>query len=146
MWIENAAEARRPDFFREIRRSQRDLNRLFGNLGLGLRPEFPAVQIWAGTDGAIIHAEVPGVAPDQIDVTVYQDTVTLRGKRDPENFGEDATFHRHERVHGPFSRTVVLPFRVDVEKAVARFARGVLTLELGRPVSDRPRRVKIARE
>jgi HSP20 family protein len=146
MWIENVAEARRPDFFREIRRSQRDLNRLFGNLGLGLRPEFPAVQLWAGSDGAIIYAEVPGVPPDQIDVTVYHDTVTLRGKSEPENFGEDATIHRQERAHGPFSRTVVLPFRVDADKVVARFARGVLTLELPRPASDRPRQVKIARE
>jgi HSP20 family protein len=146
MWIENATEARRPDFFREIRRSQRDLNRLFGNLGLGLRPEFPAVQIWAGMDGAIIYAEVPGVPADQIDITVYHDTVTLRGKREPENFGEDATIHRQERMHGPLSRTVVLPFRVDAEKVVARFARGVLTLELPRPASDRPRQVKIAHQ
>jgi HSP20 family protein len=48
-------------------------------------------------------------------------------------------------MHGPFARTIVLPFRVDADKVSARFDRGVLTLELPRPAADRPRQIKVAR-
>jgi HSP20 family protein len=58
---------------------------------------------------------------------------------------DDAIVHRQEHVHGPFVRSVVLPFRVDGEKATARFERGVLTLELPRPEEDRPHKIKVAR-
>jgi HSP20 family protein len=146
MLMEHAVEARRPDMLREIRRSQQEMSRFLGGLGFALRPERPLVKVWAGVDGAIVTAEIPGVAPDRIDVTVYQDTVTLRGKRDPEKLGDDVIVHRQERVLGPFARTVVLPFRVEADKVVARFARGVLTLELPRPATDKPRQVKIARD
>ena len=84
------------------------------------------------------------VSPDQLDVTVHQDTVTLRGKREPEALDGDAVVHRQERPQGPFTRTVVLPFRVDADRVSARFERGVLTLELPRPESDKPRKVRIA--
>jgi HSP20 family protein len=77
---------------------------------------------------------------------VHQDTVTLRGKRDPEIMGgEDVIVHRQERAHGPFSRTVVLPFRVDADQVSARFDRGILILELPRPAADKPRRIAITR-
>ena len=51
--------------------------------------------------------------------------------------------HRRERPHGPFTRTFILPFRADADRVSARFDRGVLTLELPRPESDKPRHVKI---
>ena len=136
---------RRPDLFRDLRRAQEDMNRLFGGVRFAPRSEFPAVNVWAGADGAIVTAEVPGVSPDQIDVTVHQDTVTLRGKREPEAAAGDAVEHRRERTYGPFVRTVVLPFRVDADQVAARFGRGVLTLELPRPAADKPRQITIAR-
>lgn len=73
MLMERAAEARRPDLLREIRRTQQEMNRFFRGLDLGLRPEFPPLNLWAGAEGAILTAEIPGVSPDQIDVTVHQD-------------------------------------------------------------------------
>lgn len=145
---EYAAEGRWPGMLREMRRTQEEMNRLFGGLrfppSLSLRTEFPPINLWAGADGAIVTAEVPGVNPDQIDVTVHQDTVTLHGKRDPEVIDENAIVHRQERQHGAFTRTVMLPFRVDANKVSARFDRGVLTLELPRPEMDKPRHIKVA--
>jgi HSP20 family protein len=141
------AESRWPDLFREMRRAQDEISRRFGGFGgprLALRTEFPPVNVWAGADGAVVKAEIAGVSPDQIDITVHQDTVVLRGKRDPEVVDKEAIVHRRERTHGAFSRTVVLPFRVDADKVAARFDRGVLTLELPRPAADKPRHVKVA--
>jgi HSP20 family protein len=145
MPMEQALETRPPDLFREMRRRQREMNRLFGGLRLALRAEFPPVRVFTGTEGAVITAQMPGVAAEQIDITVDQDTVTLRGKREPEVMEGDVMVHRQERQHGPFARAVLLPFRVDGDKAAAHFQRGVLTLELPRPESDKPRHIKVSR-
>ena len=143
MLMEYAARRRWPDVFGEMRRAQDEMNRRFGGLRFALQDEFPAVNVWAGNDGAIIMAQIPGVSPDQIDVTVHQDTITLRGKRDPEVVDGDTIVHRQERVFGPFLRAIVLPFRVDADRVSARFDRGVLTLELPRPAADKPRQIKV---
>jgi HSP20 family protein len=144
MLREYAAETRLPQIFRDMRRAQDEMNRFFGGLRFDFRSEFPAFNVWAGADGALVTAQVPGVSPDQIDITVHRDTVTLRGKRDPEEVGEEAVVHRRERPHGPFTRTIVLPFRVDANRVSARFERGILALELPRPEDDKPRHIKVA--
>jgi HSP20 family protein len=126
-----------------MRRTQEEMNRLFGGLRFDLRAEFPPLNLWAGPDGAIITAEVPGISPDQIEITVYHNTVTLRGKREPEPMDEEATVLRRERPQGAFGRTVVLPFRVDAEQVSARFENGVLRLQLPRPAADKPRQIKV---
>lgn len=131
-----------PNFFRELRRTQSELNRLFGGLRLQMRP-FPAVNIWAGQDGAIVTAAIPGADPDNLEVTVQPQAVLLRGERIPEDIGEKAIQLRAERVHGSFSRTVVLPFRIEPGKVTANIDRGILTLDLPRPEEDRPRHIKL---
>lgn len=143
MLTDLALGGRWPDLARDMRRLQEEMNRTFGGFRFAVPAEYPPVNVWAGADGAIITAEIPGVAPDQIDITVHQDTVTLRGKREPAAPGKGATVHREERTVGAFARTLVLPFRVDSEKASARFERGVLILELPRPPADKPRQIKI---
>jgi HSP20 family protein len=146
MLMEYAPTGTWPDLFlRGGRQAQRDFGALFEGLRLGPRTEFPPVNVWAGRDGAIVTAEIPGVAPEQIDITVHQDTVTLRGRREREIKDEDVAVHRQERAFGDFARTVVLPFRVDADKVSARFERGVLILTLPRPEADKPRQIKIAR-
>jgi HSP20 family protein len=137
-------EGRWPSHFQDIRRTQEELNRLFGGLRLSLRAEFPPVNVWAGPDGSIVTAEVAGVNPDELDITVHQDTVTISGKREPELPGDDALVLRQERAYGAFVRTLMLPFHVDTNKVSARFERGVLFLELPRPEQDKPRHIKIA--
>ena len=136
-------DVRLPDVLRDMRRAQEEMNRLFGGLRFALRSEFPAINLWTSADGVIVTAQVPGVSPDQLDVTVHQDTVTMRGKREAEAFEGEVVWHRRERPQGPFTRTVMLPFRVDADRVSARFERGVLTLALPRPESERPRHVKI---
>jgi HSP20 family protein len=142
---EYATAARWPDAFRETRRAQDEMNRLLAGLRFPPSADFPPVNVWAGADGATVMAEIPGINPDELDITVHQDTVTLRGKRDPEPPDDETIVHRQERPLGPFTRTIVLPFRVDADKVSARFNRGLLTLELPRPEADKPHQVKIAR-
>jgi len=107
-------------------------------------PEFPLLNLWTNPDGAIVAAEVPGVSPDDLEISIRRDTVTLRGTRKGEPT-DDAVVLRQERRTGSFARNMVLPFRVDAEKASAKFDRGVVTLTLPRPEEDKPHRISISR-
>ena len=141
-----APAARWPDLFRDLRRRQDDVGRLFGGLRLAQAVDFPPVNIWTSSDGALVTAQLPGVSMDQIDVTVHKNTCSIRGRRPPEVVEGGTIVHRQERPHGEFGHVVVLPFPVDADKVSARFDRGVLRLELPRPDEDRPRKVRIAHD
>lgn len=133
------------DPLRQIRFAQKDMSRLFDNLRAAASPEFPLMNIWAGTDGAVITAEIPGVVPEELDIAVHQNTVTLRGRRPAEPLAEDAVLHRQERITGAFARNLVLPFRVDGDRATAKFRNGVLRLDLPRPEADKPHKINVSR-
>ncbi len=128
----------------EMPRTQADLSRLFG-LRFYPRPEFPMMNLWTGPNGAVLAAQVPGVSPEELEITIRGDAVTLRGSRPPEVSEESTVVQRQERMHGAFERTVVLPFRMDADRASAKFDRGVITLNLPRPESDKPRRIQVVR-
>ena len=143
MLREMAPAGGRMDPFRQMQRTQADLNRLFS--GLRFAAEFPPLSLWTSPEGAILAVEVPGVAPEDLDVTIRRDTVILRGTRSSLPTDDGTVLHRQERTLGPFARTVVLPFRVDADHASATFERGVVTLTLPRPQDDKPRQIKVAR-
>ena len=104
---------------------------------------FPAVNIWQGTDSAALTAELSGVDPADIDISVREDVVTITGERKPPATDEQTVWHRRERAYGRFSRVIQLPFRVDRDRVEARLQDGVLQIELHRPEADKPRRVQI---
>jgi HSP20 family protein len=132
---------------REMERLRRDMNRLFGEwprqARWGAAPEYPAMNIWTDENNAIVTAELPGVSPDHIDISVEEDLLTLRGGRQREELDEGVTFHRRERRFGPFTRTFRLPFRVEAEKVEAVFENGVLNVTLPRAEADKPRRIAV---
>ena len=133
-----------PDLFGQMRRTQSELNRMFG-IGLVAGIDYPSLDVWAGAEGMIVTAQLPGIDPDQLEVTVHQDTLTLKGSRPDAEIEGEAVCHRRERVHGAFQRDVVLPLRVDADHVSARYEQGILRLELPRPPEDKPRHLKIAR-
>lgn len=133
------------DPLRQMRSAQQDMGRVFDNLRLAALPDFPLMNIWTGSDGAVITAEAPGVVPEELEISVHQNTVTLRGRRLAEPLAEDAVIHRQERRTGPFARNFILPFRVDGDRASAKFRNGVLRLDLPRPEADKPHKIKVSR-
>jgi HSP20 family protein len=129
------------DPFAAMRRLQDEVNRIFAAPG-SFAGGFPAVNLWQGADSTALTAELPGVDPAEIDISVKNDIVTISGERKPPA-GDDATWHRRERAYGRFSRVIQLPYRVDPDHVEARMTDGVLQIELQRPEADRPRRVQI---
>jgi HSP20 family protein len=132
--------------WQEMGRLQRDMNRLFPETAGGsLRgaPAFPAMNVWTSKDGAILTAELPGVKPDDIDISVVGDTLTLLGTRQAEEAGEETTYHRRERGVGKFTRSFQLPFHVDSGKVEASFDKGVLHVSLPYAEEDKPKKISV---
>ena len=135
------------DPWNELNRLQDELNRLFSGATRGARDSggYPNVNVWVHDDGAQVVADLPGVDPDGVDISVMSESVTLRGKREADTLAEGHTAHKTERFHGSFSRTVDLPFRVDPERVEASYDKGVLKVSLPRARDERARRVKVNR-
>lgn len=131
------------DPFLEMRRMQQELNQRLAGLTTAAIEEFPPVNLWVGENSVAVTAELPGIASEDVDLTVRENTLTIRGERKPEPDDEKFVWHRRERAHGSFSRTLQLPFRVDPDQVEARFADGVLEIELHRPEADRPKKIAI---
>lgn len=133
----------RRSLWREMDRLQREMNRMMGSFAPRGTGSFPPLNMWANEEHVVLTAELPGVDPESLDISVVGDTVTLTGERDLDAGGDEARYHRHERWHGSFTRTMQLPFRIDVEGVEARFDKGVLQVTLPRAEEDRPRRISI---
>ncbi|WP_449375543.1 Hsp20/alpha crystallin family protein [Bosea thiooxidans] len=129
------------DPFLEMRRMQQEINQRLAGLRTDAAQEFPPVNLWLGENSVAVTAELPGIAPDDVDLTVRENTLTLKGERKSQD--ERSVWHRRERPSGQFSRTIQLPFRVDPEQVEARFANGLLEVEMHRPEADRPRKIQI---
>jgi len=133
---------------RETERLRRDLNELFEVLDRGPRlsaaTTYPAMNVWSNPDGAVVTAELPGINPDDLEISVQGDTLTLRGSRAADALGEGEAYHRRERGFGQFQRAFQLPFAVDAAKVEATYELGVLSITMPRAESDKPRKIQVA--
>lgn len=133
------------DFFgslKEMERVQDGLNRLFYEEG---RTEFPAVNVWTSPEGAVVRTEIAGVDPEKIDITIVNDTLTLRGSRIEDATKDCHSCHRNERSFGQFVRSLQLPFLIDADQVKAKFTDGILEINLPRAEADKPRRISISK-
>lgn len=111
----------------------------FGASGSGV---FPAVNVFRDQKGdLVIRAELPGVKPEHINVTVEQRRLTISGEREAESPGNG--YHRRERPHGKFSPSIQLPADLDAEHAEAKFSNGVMTLRLPQAAAAKPRQITV---
>jgi len=137
---------RTPSLWREMDRLQQDMNRLFGDPRqnrMRKAPSFPAINIWAADDSAMITAEIPGVNKDDLEINVTGDTLTLSGVRKRDELPDGTHYHRQERTFGEFNRSIQLPYTVDVNKVKATFKNGVLTVELPRVEAEKPKKITV---
>jgi HSP20 family protein len=106
----------------------------------------PALDVSEKGDVITVRADMPGVDPEKIDVTVQDDVLTLRGTKEEAVEEEGETFVRSERRFGSFMRQVTLPAPVDESKVNATYKDGVLRIELRRSKSAQPRRIPVTSE
>jgi len=129
--------------WRELGRLQEEVNRIFPRLGEAASFDFPAMNVWSGPEDVVVSAELPGVEPDKIDISVAGDTVTVRGSRELENLKNGESYHRREREAGQFTRSLRLPFEIEAGKVEAKFKNGVLEIKLPRAESEKPKKVTV---
>jgi HSP20 family molecular chaperone IbpA len=113
--------------------------------GQGGRMSLP-LDVYATADAFVIIAAVPGIRPEEIEVTINKNTVTLAGQTPNVAVSEDAkeaTWYLHELPSGSFTRSVTLPVEVDASQADATFEHGVLRLTLPKAEAAKPRRIEI---
>ena len=140
----------RVDPFREFATLQDRMNRMFGDIYLrdedvsGRPGWIPAVDIYE-TDGhdLVVKAELPDLTRENIEVTVENNTLTIRGERKLPGDVKEEQFRRVERQYGTFSRSFTLPNTVDSSQVSAEYKNGVLTVKLPFRDEAKPRTVNV---
>jgi HSP20 family protein len=130
----------------DLYRMQRELEKLFNDYSpkrIRTAMSFPAINVWANEDSALITAEIPGVKKDELEINVTGDTLTVSGDRIPDDLPADSQYHRRERTYGKFSRSIQLPYTVDVDHVSAIFTNGVLEVILPRIEAEKPKKISI---
>jgi HSP20 family protein len=102
-----------------------------------------AVDMYETNDNLLVKASVPGIKPEQLEVTVQGETLTIKGEAQEEQQREQGRYHVRERRQGAFSRTLTLPFPIQSDKVQATFENGVLTLTLPKAEEIKPRTIQV---
>jgi HSP20 family protein len=110
---------------------------------LSQRAWVPAVDIRETAESLVLTAELPGLSRDDVDITLENSVLTLRGERKFERDENQGNYHRIERSYGTFSRSFTLPANVQGEAVKASFENGVLTVEIPKREESRPRKIAI---
>lgn len=114
----------------------------------------PSTQASAGTgslpldlaendDSYVVHATMPGVKPEDVQISIQGNQLTIRGETRAEEDRKDQNWIVHERRSSSFHRTVMLPGPVNSEQAEARYEHGILTLTLPKAEQSRPKQIKV---
>lgn len=104
----------------------------------------PPVDFRETEDGFELHADLPGMTKEDIDLTFEDNVLTLSGERKFADAGTNKGFRRIERLYGKFTRSFQLPAQIDASAIQAAFQAGVLTVTLPKAAEAKPRKVEIA--
>ena len=105
----------------------------------------PPVNVAETADSILVTAELPGVSPEDVDIQVEENVLTIRGEKHEERDEKDAERHMHisERITGSFNRSFALPRKVDIEGINADFGEGVLKVNVPKAPETRARRIEV---
>jgi HSP20 family protein len=139
------------DPFRELNAVQERMNRLFSDAYRAADDDVMRRGVWAppvdifdsGNHELVIKAELPDMKKEDIDITVENNTLTLRGEKKMDSELREEHCHRIERTYGVFSRTFSLPTTVDTSRVSADYKNGVLTIKLPVREEAKPKQIQV---
>ncbi len=102
-----------------------------------------AVDVYQTAGEIVIKSMVAGVKPEDLDISIARDTVTIKGKRETERFVKDEDYYHRELYWGSFSRTIMLPAEIEVEEADAIEKHGLLIIRLPKIDKNKHTRLKV---
>jgi HSP20 family protein len=132
--------------FRELRQMEDTMNRLwrgFGGHREGTEDWNIALDVIQKPEEIIVKASLPGVKPDDIDVTIEDNVLSLKAQRTSETEESGSTYLVRERTAGSYYRALRLPDTVDTGKIRSEYEHGVLTVTLPRAEEKKPKRIKV---
>lgn len=107
---------------------------------------YPALNVMEDDENLYVCAELPGVAPEDIEISVHGDALTIRGERKVTETEKKVSFHRREREFGVFRRVLNLPVKIDPENVTAKSGDGLLKVVLPKAAESKPRKIEIKAE
>jgi HSP20 family protein len=138
------------DPFREALTLREAVNRLFDESIVRSPRSWPsatglavAVDLEETDDDVIVTADLPGLQPDDVDISVTDSTLTMKGEFKSEEEGERGNVHYRERRYGSFQRVISLPAAVNANKTEAEFEDGVLTVTLPKTEETKPKQIMV---
>lgn len=136
--------------FRELNTLQDRLNRLFqdsyarGSDELMTAGSFvPAVDVYEDEHAITLKLETPGIEQKDLDITLENNTLTVRGERKFEQEEKEENFRRIERRYGTFARSFTLSEVVDTDQVTAHYENGVLRIRLAKRAEAKPKQIKV---
>ncbi len=114
-----------------------------GEEGLAAGAWIPQVDVFETPTSIVLKADLPEVKKADVDISIQNNTLTLKGERKMEPESKERQVYRLERSYGTFSRSFSLPPTVDTERVEAEFADGVLTLTLPKREENKPKQIKV---
>jgi HSP20 family protein len=138
--------------YQELSNWHRDIDDLFrrffpsdseGNSERPLGNWLPSMEAFERDGKYVVRADVPGVEPNEIEVSVLNDTLTVKGERKRLNEVKEKDYHYSETAYGRFERRLALPKGTDAEKISAKFENGVLEISMPLPASAQAKKVPI---
>ena len=131
----------------EFDRLRQEVDQLFNSFSTGTTPFFsrvyPALNVAEDADNLYVRAELPGVKPDSLDISVVEGRLLVKGEKKIETEDQKKGYHRREREAGIFRRTITLPSRVDPSKVAAAMKNGILTITLPKAEEAKPRKITV---
>ena len=136
------------DPFQDLLAIQDEMNQVFGRARQGQgqgggRVWAPALDISERKDAYVVTVEVPGVNPDDLDITLEDGLLTIQGERQFTQESTEQQFHRVERRYGSFRRSITLPSRVQADSIEASFENGVLQIVVPKAEEAKPKRIQV---
>ena len=105
---------------------------------------YPALVISEDEHNVYIEAEIAGIKPENIEISIEGEMLALKGERKPAEADEKVSYHRREIEYGKFSRAISLPVRVILDKTAARIADGILHITLPKAEEAKPKKINVA--
>jgi len=138
--------------FPSISSLQGEMNRMFDRFFRGW--EFPEIGFETGAwvppidlaetnDKVIVKAEIPGIDPKEVDISIQGNTLTVKGEKKEEKEEKGKNFYRMERRYGSFSRSIDLPSSVDTNKITAECKNGILEITLQKKEEVKPKQITV---
>ena len=137
------------DPFRELTSLQDEVGRLFRRVGgadggTGRESWMPSIDVIETSQAIKIKADMAGMKPEDVNLEVEENVLTLSGERRFEEQVEEGKYYRIERRYGSFSRSIALPQGVDTDAIEAHFEHGVLEVVVPKVETVRPKRIAVS--